>query len=88
MDKFNYIYVTEVTDNMITWTKIPKLIRERIWINNLKMQDIGTVSVGGNFMVKDDIITKMYLEIINNEDYTIEQINDINDELNSIGFEY
>ena len=73
---------------MITWTKIPALIRERIWINNLKMQDIGIVSVGGNFMVKDDIITKMYLEIINNEDYTMEQINDINDELNSIGFEY
>ena len=73
---------------MITWTKIPSLIRERIWINNLKMQDIGTVSVGGNFMVKDDIITKMYLEIINNEDYTMEQINNINDELNSIGFEY
>ena len=73
---------------MITWTKIPSLIRERIWINNLKMQDIGTVSLSGNFMVKDDIITKMYLEIINNEDYTMEQINDINDELNSIGFEY
>ena len=73
---------------MITWTKIPSLIRERIWINNLKMQDIGTVSLSGNFMVKDDIITKMYLEIINNEDYTMEQINDINNELNSIGFEY
>ena len=63
-------------EKYITWNSVKPLIRERFYINGEKIDDIGFVTSGGNFMVSLSAITDAFDDILCGG-YSEEEINEL-----------